>query len=167
MAKPIRMEKPQMSEEATTTETEEVQTEVIDDPHGETGPDWKLEARKWEARAKADHEAANSWREFESGQKSEYEKMADELTKVKTEAQEANLKTLRYEVAQTKGIPSEAIDLLTGSTLEELESSADKLAALIAAPKNTAPRPDFNQGRVSGNTISTKDQFAAALQNLL
>ena len=156
-----------MSEEASATETEEVQTEEVEAPHGEAGPDWKLEARKWEARAKADHEAANSWREFESGQKSEYEKMAEELTKVKTEAQEANLKTLRYEVAQTKGIPSEAIELLTGSTLEELESSADKLAALMAAPKNTAPRPDLNQGRVSGNTISTKDQFAAAIQNLL
>lgn len=156
-----------MSEEATTTETEEVQTETIAEPQGETGPDWKLEARKWEARAKADHEAANSWREFEAGQKSEYEKLADELSKVKTEAQEANLKTLRYEVAQSKGIPSEAIELLTGLNLEELESSADKLAALIAAPKQTAPRPDFNQGRSSGNTISTKDQFAAALQNLL
>ena len=60
MTKPIRMEKPQMSEEATTTETEEVQTETTAEPQGETGPDWKLEARKWEARAKADHEAANS-----------------------------------------------------------------------------------------------------------
>lgn len=156
-----------MSEEANTTETEEVQTEATEEPHGETGPDWKSEARKWEARAKADHDAANKWREFEVSQKSEYEKLADELSKVKTEAQEAQLKTLRYEVAQSKGVPSEAMDLLTGDTLEALEASADKLAALIAAPKQTAPRPDLNQGRVSGNTNSTKDQFAAAIQNLL
>ena len=47
MTKPIRMEKPLMSEEASTTETEEVQSEDVEAPNGEAGPDWNLEAQTW------------------------------------------------------------------------------------------------------------------------
>lgn len=158
-----------MSDE-TTTETAEVeatQTENVE-PQGETGPDWKAEARKWEARAKADHDAANKWREFELSQKSDYEKMADELSKYKAEAAAAELKAVRYEVATANGIPAEAMELLTGDSRETIQASAEKLAALIAAQsKSNTPRPDVNQGQPANNGSSPKDQFAAALANLL
>jgi hypothetical protein len=156
-----------MSEE--TAPVEEVTATVEDvTPQGDDGADWKAESRKWEARAKADFEAASKWREFEVSQKTEYEKLADELSKYKDEAAQANAKAIRYEVAQTKGIPSEAIDLITGNDRESIEASSDKLAALIAAQSKTnTPRPDYNQGKVSGNSASPADQFAAALADLI
>lgn len=158
-----------MSEEITTTPTEEVTTdETVSEPQGSQEIDWKAEARKWEARAKADHEAANQWREFETSQKSEVEKMADELARFKAEASESSTKLLKFEIASQKGIPTEALDLLNGSTRQELESSADKLLSLIAdQSKPNTPKPDLNQGKPSSGGQSTGDQFAAALANIL
>lgn len=169
MAKLIRMEKNRMSDE-TTPETAVVEATQEDQaaPHGETGTDWKAEARKWEARAKADYDAANKWREFELSQKSDFEKMADELSKYKAEAAAAELKAVRYEVATANGIPAEAMELLTGDTRETIQASAEKLAALIAAQSKTNPlRPDVNQGQPATGGSSPKDQFAAAIANLL
>jgi nitrate reductase alpha subunit len=156
------------SDETTTTALDETVTDTTVEPQGDPGTDWKGEARKWEARAKADREAANKWREFEVSQKTDYEKLADELSKYKAEAAIAELKAIRYEVATAKGIPAEAMELLTGDSRESVEASAEKLAALIAAQsKTTAPRPDVNQGRAATGGNSTKDQFAAALADLL
>jgi hypothetical protein len=158
-----------MSEEITTPSTDEATTnEAAQEPQGSPETDWKAEARKWEARAKADHDAANQWREFESSQKSEYEKLADQLAQTKAEASEASTKLLKFEVATQKGIPAEALDLLNGSTREELERAADKLLSLIAdQSKPNTPKPDLNQGKPSSGGASTGDQFAAALASLL
>jgi hypothetical protein len=153
-------------EETTATETvseSQAQAEV-------TETDWKAESRKWEARAKAakaDSEAATKWREYEQSLKPEQERLAEELAQMKTEASEATVKLMRYEVASQKGIPSDAIDLLTGSSREELETSADKLLSLIANQSKTPIKPDINQGKVSANGSSTADQFASALGQLL
>lgn len=158
----------EIATEATTEATEATTTETAA-PQGEATPDWKAEARKWEQRAKADFDAANKWREFEVSQKSEYEKLADELSKYKAEATEAQLKAVRYEVANTKGIPADALELITGDSKEAMEASADKLAALIAANQKTTntPKPDVNQGKPANAGTSAADQFAAALGNLI
>ncbi|CAB4152576.1 hypothetical protein UFOVP609_16 [uncultured Caudovirales phage] len=156
-----------MSEETTPT-TEEATTEAVQEPQGSPETDWKAEARKWETRAKADHEAANQWREFETNQKSEVEKMADELARFKAEASESSTKLLKFEVASQKGIPAEAMELLNGSTREELERAADKLLSLIAdQSKPNTPKPDLNQGKPPVSGVSTGDQFAAALASIL
>lgn len=43
-------------------------------------------------------------------------------------------------VVTSKGIPEEALELLTGTTKEELEASADKILALVK-PRSTGGRP--------------------------
>lgn len=133
--------------------------------------DWKAEARKWESRAKAakaDSDAATKWREYEASLKPVQERLAEELAQAKAEASEASLKLTRYEIASQKGVPSEAVELLTGSTREELELAADKLLSLIALQsKPNTPKPDMNQGKPASNGSSTADQFAAALADLL
>lgn len=139
-----------MSDEIATPTTEETPTptpEVKPEPQGES-TDWKAEARKWEARAKADHEVAQKWREYEQSQKSEHEKLAEELARAKAEASQASTTLLRYEIAAEKGISGAALDLLTGSTREELAANADKLLSLIAdQSKPKSPLPDENQGK--------------------
>lgn len=160
-----------MSDEITTPTTETAPADTLEEaqePQGSTETDWKAEARKWENRAKADHEAAKRWREFEQSQKSDVEKMSDELARYKAEASEASTKLLKFEVASQKGIPAEALDLLVGSNREELESAADKLLSLIAdQSKPTTPKPDANQGKPSTGSVTTGDQFAAALAQIL
>jgi hypothetical protein len=140
-----------MSDENITNESTETETniEVTPEPQGDKEEtDWKSEARKWETRAKADHELANKWREYEVSQKSEHEKLADRLAQAERDASEASVRLLRYEVAAQKGIPASALDLLTGSSKDELESSADKLLSLIAdQSKPKTPMPDENQGK--------------------
>lgn len=148
-------------------------TETPDaEPQGEAKEtDWKAEARKWEARAKAskaDSEAAAKWREYEQAQKPIQERLAEELAQAKAVASEASTKLLRYEIATRKGIPAEAIDLLTGSSSEELEANAEKLLSLIAnQSKTTTPKPDLNQGKPATGGTSTADQFASALGGIL
>lgn len=162
-----------MSDETPNTETAVTasdQDEVItDEPQGEKeNTDWKEQARKWESRAKADRDAAAKWREFELSQKSDIEKMNDELAQARTAASEASVKLARYEVATRKGIPAEAIDLLVGTSVDEMEATADKLLSLMAEQsKPTAPKLDLNQGKSSANGVSTADQFASALSNIL
>ena len=159
-----------MSDEITTDTTETAPAVNVEaqEPQGSTDIDWKAEARKWENRAKADHEAAKNWREFEQSQKSDVEKMSDELARYKAEASEASAKLLKFEVASQKGIPAEALDLLNGSSREELESAADKLLSLIAdQSKPTTPKPDSNQGKPATGGVTTGDQFAAALASIL
>jgi hypothetical protein len=145
-----------MSDEITTENIEPETTVEVAEPQGNAETDWKAQARKWEARAKeaqADRELAAKWREYESSQKSEHEKLAEELAKANAIASEATSKLTRYEVAAEKGIPAEAIDLLNGSTKEDLEAAAEKLLSLIAdQSKPKTPRPDELQGKpANGN----------------
>lgn len=143
-----------MSDE-TANPTEETTTpEVTQEPQGTPETDWKAEARKWESRAKADHELANKWREYETSQKSEHEKLADELARVQAEASQASATLLRYEVASEKGISGEATKLLKGTTREELESEAALLLSLIAdQSKPKTPKPDENQGKPAPSSL--------------
>jgi len=48
--------------------------------------------------------------------------------------------TLVSQVVSSKGVPDEAVELLTGTTKEELETSADKILALVK-PKSSGGRP--------------------------
>lgn len=151
------LEVPDLDE--NTTAVPEVEAE----PQGKAETDWKAEARKWENRAKAaksDLEDAAKWRDYETSQKSDHEKLADQLASAQAEASEANAKLARYEVASLKGIPAEALDLLTGSSREDLEAQADKLLSLIAEQsKPKSPKPDEFQGKP---TTSTAGQLTEA-----
>ena len=159
-----------MTDENATEENLEQATVEVEEPQS-SETDWKVEARKWERRAKEANglrEAAEKWQEYESSLKPIQERLAEELEATKQEATSARIELMRYEVATDKGIPSEAVTLLTGSTREELEANADTLMAIIAKqsePKQ--PKPDFSQGRpvVGGN--ATSDQFAQAISNLI
>jgi hypothetical protein len=160
-----------MSDETTEAPQPTETTETVEQPQGETTEtDWKAEARKWENRAKAakaDSDAAQKWREYEKSQKPEQERLADELAQAKSEAIDASTRLMKYEIANQKGIPGDAIDLLTGQTREDLEASADKLMSLIANQSNKPTKADVNQGKPEGGGNSTADQFASALGELL
>jgi len=160
-----------MSEEQTDPETTDEIAEIFDEDTTSTETDWKRESRKWESRAKAaqsDKEAADKWREHETNQKPLDERRAEELILAKQDADAAKLQLTRYEIASEKGVPKNAIKLLSGTTREELELAADELLELIAeTAKSKTPKPVADQGKSTNSGVTTGDQFANAIGNYL
>lgn len=93
---------------------------------------WRIKAQQAEERAQ----------ELEDAQKSELEKAQTKAQRLEQKATEAESRLLRFEVAAQKQIPAEALELLTGSSREELEARADKLLDLIKAKGPGAPEFD-------------------------
>jgi septal ring factor EnvC (AmiA/AmiB activator) len=92
--------------------------------------DKAIQARIARERAKipTDYEElkaqATKFQEFQESQKTETEKVAERLAAAEKRAAELEAKAARAEVAAAKGVP---LALLSGSTKEELEASADAL----------------------------------------
>jgi hypothetical protein len=79
---------------------------------------------------------AQKYAEWEEANKTEAQKTADRLEAVERENAELKSGKLRTDVAAAKGVPTA---LLTGSTQEELEASADALLAFLGEQKLAAP----------------------------
>lgn len=96
----------------------------------------KAESRKWEARAKENSDAAKRLAEIEEANKTAEEKAAERLAAAEKRASELEVQALRAEVAASKGVPSL---LLTGTTKEDLEASADALVAFRGEQPQPTP----------------------------
>lgn len=119
--------------EDTTNEQSEANAPA-GEPHGDQ-TDWKAEARKWEARAKANRDEAESykakaskWDEHEEAGKSELEKLTEERDRLLSENE-----TFRHaeeqrrwaaEVQKETHVPAE---LLRGQTKEEMQAHAKQI----------------------------------------
>ena len=119
----------------------------------------RQEAAKYRTDAKANADAAKRLAEIEEAQKTETQKLADRLAAAEKKAQDAELKALRSDIAQAKGVPAA---LLTGSTEDELNASADALIAFRGgAPKPpAAPPAEGVQGNVGKPVGSRTTQEA-------
>lgn len=104
---------------------------------------WKALARKNEARAKENAEKARKFDEVEDANKSELQRLQDQLAAAQKAAQEAESGRLRASIAAKHGVPE---SLLSGGDEESLEASAVALLEFRGVqPK--APSPD-GQGKV-------------------
>lgn len=119
-----------------------------------------LAAQKDEIRALKDK--ARRLDEIEDAQKSEAERAAENLARVKADAESARAELMRYRVAAQHGIvDTEDIELfLTGGTEEKLQQQAKALAARIAAA-STPRGPKPNPAQREGDT-PTEDKDATA-----
>jgi hypothetical protein len=105
---------------------------------------------------------ADKLREFEESQKTEAQKAQERLEAAEKRAAELELKATRAEVAAAKGVP---VELLSGSTQEELEASADALIAFRGEPAKGPVIP--NQGKAPASIAGTPaDRFAAQMDEL-
>ena len=87
----------------------------------------RAEAAKYRTEAKANAEAAARLREIEDTQKTEAQRVTEELQEVTRRAEEAELRALRIEVAAEKGLTPAQAKRLVGATKEELEADADEI----------------------------------------
>jgi hypothetical protein len=123
--------------------------------------DWQAEAEKWKAfarkhedAAKANADKAKRFDEFEESQKTELQKAADRAAAAEAKAAEIEARAIRAEVAAAKGVPA---TLLSGSTQEELEASADALIAF----RGEKPKPDFGGGDRGTDVAAKGGQLGA------
>lgn len=123
--------------------------------------DWEAEAKRWkklsrqnEARAKENAEKARLFDEREEESKTELQKALDKAAQAEARAQALEVQATRAQVAAAKGVD---VDLLSGSTLEELEASADRLLEWRGAqiPKG-APASDAGH---KGDEIRSSKQL--------
>lgn len=156
-----------MAEETPATGTpEDTSTDTTDQKGNGAGTDpaaevekWKSLARKHESAAKANSAAAKKLADIEDANKSELEKLTDQLRNAESTATGHAAAALRLDVALEKApdgmSPAKIRSLakrLSGSTREELESDAAELFAEFAAPaepekngKNIRPTPNLKR----------------------
>lgn len=106
-----------------------------------------------ELKAKAEKLA-----ELEESQKTEAQKQQEALERAQRELAELTVAKTRAEVAAAKGVPAE---LLSGSTQEELEASADALIQFRGAKPNGPVIPGQGSFPTSGPK-TTAELFAEA-----
>lgn len=143
-----------MSEQTAPTEgTEETneQTTEFEPIASQDALDKIVQSRIARERAKfADYEelkaAAEKLSQIEEANKTEVEKVAERLAVAEKRAAELEMQVTRSAVAEAKSDPAKGVvipaALLTGSTKEELEASADALIEFKVAQEKTRQVPN-------------------------
>ena len=135
-----------MSTDPNPTPDPEPTTDPTPNPAQDPAPDadptdWKVEARKWEARAKENSSAAARLKELEDQGKTETQRLTDDRDSLKSRAEQAESKLMRLEVGLAKGLTPAQAQRLVGSTKEELEADADDLLATFGGKAGSTKKP--------------------------
>lgn len=108
--------------------------------------------------------------ELEQANKTEAQRLSEQVAAAQEEAATARAELLRYRIATQHGITdADDIDLfLTGSDEDRLTQQAIKLAARsVNDSRPRLPKPDPNQGRSGDGPATTADQFAGVVGGFL
>lgn len=135
----------------------------------ETEVDWKAEAEKWKAlsrqnedRAKANADKAKRLDAIEEQSKSEMQKLLEAKEAAEKRAAAAETASLKARIAASKGVD---VDLLTGTTQEEITASADRLLAWrgpTTPPASTSSADAGQRGdNVAGPRQLTREDLKA------
>lgn len=153
--------------EETTNEQQQEQSNEFQAIESQEEFDKAIQARIARERAKfADYDQvkadAAELAKIRDSQKTEAQKQQDALDKAQRELAELSVAKTRAEVAAAKGVPAA---LLSGSTQEELEASAD---ALIQFKGQQARMPAVpSEGKQPSQKKTTADLFAEAVGDAL
>lgn len=79
--------------------------------------------------------------ELEAANKSEADKLRDQLDQLKRSQAEAEVRALRAEVAMAKGLTAAQAKRLVGNTREELEADADEILEAFPTQGGVIPPP--------------------------
>lgn len=148
-----------MADEPENEPTEEPTPEPEPEPAKET--DWQAEARKWEKRAKDNKDAAARLKELEDAQKTEQERLAEQLETERTAARNNAVEAARYRAAIEHGLSKDDLEWL-GDDPEQIEDRAERFAARIAAmtpePSNAPPRRPQERLKAGAAPDATPDR---------
>ncbi len=126
------------AEEVVESEQPDAQEQV--EPDKDKTVDWAAEAAKWkamsrrhEATAKQNADAARKYAEWEDSQKSEQQRLADQLAAAEQRAVQAELGRAKLMAAATYNIPASMLDRISGSTEDEINEAAEMIATEISS----------------------------------
>lgn len=145
------VEEPQAAR--ASTDTPDTAPEATDTPDLGDGGKKALEAERRARRQaeKAANDLAAKVKSYEDAQKSETERLTEQLEQYKATAAKAEAETLRLRVAAESGLPADLHEFLVGDDEDQLRAKAQKLmAATAAATAPRAPAPDPTQGAKPG-----------------
>ncbi len=161
---PTPVDQPQAAR--ASADTAEVTEAPAPSPElGESGEKaLKAERAARRAAEKAASEALAKVKSYEDAQKSESERLTEQLQALKAEAAMARAETLRLRVAAETGLPADLHEFLVGDDEEALRGKAQKLMAATAANNaepdaSRRPAPDPTQGAKQGAGV---DQLTRA-----
>ena len=123
----------------------------------EDSTDWKSLAKKWEARAKANKNAARKLAELEEAAKSEEQKRFEKTEQLEKELaaykQRDQVKAWAEEIVKNSAIPA---SVLRGSTQEELLEHFEQLKPLLEVKQQPKPGvfPGFDKQPDNGGADS-------------
>lgn len=152
-----------------STDTPDTTPDTPDTPDLGDGGKKALEAERRARRQaeKAASEYAAKVKAYEDAQKSETERLTEQLEQYKATAAKAEAETLRLRVAAESGLPADLHEFLVGSDEDELRAKAQKLmAATAAATAPRAPAPDPTQGAKPGQGTAQLTRADLAGQSL-
>lgn len=125
--------------------------------------EWRAEAERWkqlskqfEQHAKTNVNAAIELEKLQSKVPEVEAKAAETAADAEKRATEAEAMALRYEVAESMGVPKHLTEFLTGSNKKELEEQADALLASI----ETQPRPEPETDEPSRDQEAAEDEIS-------
>jgi hypothetical protein len=133
--------------EASATDTESAKS--VD-----TLPDWaqslitetRKEAARYRTRAKELAPFEEQAKAAEEAQKTELQKLQDELSTYKERATKAEQDAARARVAAEKGLTPAQARRLVGATEDELKADADELLSTFSAPITERPKEKLRGG---------------------
>ena len=137
-------------------------TPTPDTPTPDTLGDGGKKALEAERRARRDAERsaadlAAKVKAFEDRDKSDAERMADQIASLKAEAEAAKADALRSRIVNETGLPANLAKFLpTGGDEEALRTNAAELLAAMAPAGPRTPAPDPAQGAKPGTTGPTQ-----------
>lgn len=119
----------------------------------------KAALAKERARANTAEAALKSLQTNVNEGKTDAEKMASRMAELETQMREANLRAMRAEVGQEKGLTAKQAARLQGNTAEELAADADELLAAFAPAANGG-----GDGAAGGDANGGQQQQATGRQ---
>lgn len=131
-----------------------------DEPAGDD--DLRAVARKWQSRAEKDarrvRQLETQLAQIEDQGKSELQRAIERADAAERARGEAELRSLRVDVAARKGLPPGMAARLKGTTEDELETDADELVKLLGKDSSEGdkpgPRRDPDQGKGNGSSAT-------------
>lgn len=128
---------------ATAEEDTDTDTESKPDPAAELAK-WKSLARKHERTAKENSAAAKKLADLEDANKSESQKLNDQLSSAQVELQELRVEKIRAAACREAGLDPELAEYITAADPDDAVEQAKKLAERLK-PK-LPPPADMRQG---------------------
>jgi len=124
---------------------------------------WKTLARKHEAQAKANAEAAKRLKEIEDSEKSEVTRAGERIAELEKALADERMTNLRNKVAAAKGLPPALAARLTGDDEDAMSADADALLEGLGTLKPPKPTPaDTGAGVPPVSTTDENDPKALA-----